>query len=895
MASLNDIRSTFVDFFRKHGHEHVPSSPLVPRNDPTLMFTNAGMVQFKNVFTGMETLPYKRAVTAQKCVRAGGKHNDLDNVGYTARHHTFFEMLGNFSFGDYFKDVAIELAWTLVTKEFGLDKKRLLATVYSEDEEAFGLWRKISGLPEERIIRIPTSDNFWSMGETGPCGPCSEIFFDHGPKIPGGPPGSPDADGDRFIEIWNLVFMQYEQVSKDERLPLPKPSIDTGMGLERVAAVLQGVHNNYETDLFQALIKASAEATGVPAEGSALPSHRVIADHLRASSFLIADGVLPSNEGRGYVLRRIMRRAMRHAHLLGMEDPLLYRLLPVLVREMGQAYPELIRGHALIGETLKIEESRFRKTLSRGLGLLDEASDALGPGDILPGEIAFRLYDTYGFPLDLTQDALKGRGIHIDIEGFNSAMAQQKAEARKAWTGSGEAATDKVWFDLLDQLGPTEFFGYEAETAEGQVLALLKAGKPVKHLKKGDEGIAIVNQTPFYGESGGQVGDRGVIMGPKGAHFDVADTQKKLGKIFAHVGTLQKGSLKVGDTVSLHVDHSRRTHTRANHSATHLLHEALRETLGTHVTQKGSLVDPDKLRFDFSHPKPLSKEELAAVEDLANAAVLQNSPVVTRLMAVDDAIASGAMALFGEKYGDEVRVVSMGTATDGDKGSKAFSVELCGGTHVRATGEIGLIKIIQEGAVSAGVRRIEALTAKAARDYLSAQDAALRQSAELLRVHPSEVAARLALIMEERKKLERELVEAKKKIALGGGANGEAKEEHAVRSIGQVTMLARTVHGIQPKDLRSLVDDGKRQIKSGIVAIVGVTEEGKAGLVVGVTDDLTAKYNAVDLVKAGAAVLGGQGGGGRADMAQAGGPDGARAEAALNAIAERLVGASAAA
>ncbi len=895
MSSLNDIRRTFIDFFRKNGHEHLPSSPLVPRNDPTLMFTNAGMVQFKNVFTGMETLPFKRAVTSQKCVRAGGKHNDLDNVGYTARHHTFFEMLGNFSFGDYFKDTAIELAWTLVTKEFGLDKKRLVVTVYSEDDDAFALWRKIAGLPEDRILRIPTSDNFWSMGETGPCGPCSEIFFDHGPGIPGGPPGSADEDGDRFIEIWNLVFMQYEQVSKTERSSLPRPSIDTGMGLERVAAVLQGVHNNYETDLFQALIRSSVEITGVLAEGAALPSHRVIADHLRASSFLIADGVLPSNEGRGYVLRRIMRRAMRHAHILGTEEPLLYRLFPVLVREMWQAYPELIRGQALIAETLKIEEIRFRKTLARGLTLLDEASGTLKPGDTLAGDVAFKLYDTYGFPLDLTQDALKARNIRVDIDQFNTAMARQRAEARKAWAGSGEAATDKLWFDLLDELGATEFLGYETETAEGEVIALVKGGKPVKQLKKGEEGIVIVNQTPFYGESGGQTGDTGVIMGPKGVHFDVTETQKKLGKIFAHVGTVQKGPLKVGDAVELHADPGRRNATRANHSATHLLHEALRETLGTHVTQKGSLVDPVKLRFDFSHPKPLSKEELSTVEDLANAVILQDSPVVTRLMAVDDAIAAGAMALFGEKYGDEVRVVSMGEASHNDKGARAFSVELCGGTHVRATGEIGLVKVVQEGAVAAGVRRIEALTGHAARNYLAAQDAALRQAAETLRVQPSEVPTRVAQLLEERRKLERELAEAKKKIALGAGGDGAANGSDPVRRVGDVTMFARTVHGIQPKDLRGLVDDGKRQIKSGVVAIVGVTEEGKAGIVVGVTDDLTAQYSAVDLVKAGAVALGGQGGGGRPDMAQAGGPDGASAEAALNAIAERLAAPAAAA
>jgi alanyl-tRNA synthetase len=895
MSSLNDIRSTFIEFFRKSGHEHVPSGPLVPRNDPTLMFANAGMVQFKNVFTSLETLPFKRAVTSQKCVRVGGKHNDLDNVGYTARHHTFFEMLGNFSFGDYFKDVAIELAWKLVTQEFGLDKRRLLATVNAEDAEAFSLWGKIAGLPEDRIIRISGADNFWTMGETGPCGPNSEIFYDHGPEIPGGPPGSPDEDGDRFIEIWNLVFMQYDQVSKNERLVLPKPSIDTGMGLERMAAVLQGVHNNYETDLFLALIKASVEITGVPAEGAALPSHRVIADHLRSSSFLIADGVLPSNEGRGYVLRRIMRRAMRHAHLLGTEEPMLHRLLPVLVREMGQAYPELVRGQALIGETLKIEEIRFRKTLARGLGLLDEATGALKAGDTLVGDVAFKLYDTYGFPLDLTEDALKARNIRVDADQFNAAMARQKAEARKAWAGSGEAATDKLWFDLFDELGATEFLGYETETAEGQVVALLKGGKPVKQLKKGEEGAVIVNQTPFYGESGGQTGDRGVIMGPNGVHFGVEDTQKKLGKIIVHSGVVQKGPLKTGDAVELSVDRARRAAIRANHSATHLLHEALRETLGSHVTQKGSLVDPDKLRFDFSHPKPLSKEELAAVEEIANSVILQDSPVVTRLMAADDAIASGAMALFGEKYGEEVRVVSMGEALTDDKGARAFSVELCGGTHVRATGEIGIVKVVQEGAVAAGVRRIEALTAHAARGHLAAQEAALRQAADVLRVQPAEVPARVAHLVEERKKLERELAEAKKKIALGVSGNGHAAPGDGLRRVGAVTMFARTVHGIEPKDLRGLVDDGKRQIKSGVVAIVGVTGEGKAGIVVGVTDDLTTTYNAVDLVKAGAAALGGQGGGGRPDMAQAGGPDGGSAEAALDAIAERLAGTAAAA
>jgi alanyl-tRNA synthetase len=896
MTSLNDIRTSFVEYFVKHGHAHVASSPLVPRNDPTLMFTNAGMVQFKNVFTGMETPPAPRAVTAQKCVRAGGKHNDLDNVGYTARHHTFFEMLGNFSFGDYFKDIAIELAWNLVTKEFGLDKKRLTATVFSEDDEAHRLWKKIAGLPDSRIIRIPTSDNFWSMGETGPCGPCSEIFFDHGDKIPGGPPGSADADGDRFIEIWNLVFMQYEQLSASERVPLPKPSIDTGMGLERVAAVLQGIHDNYDTDLFRALIRASVEATGVPAEGTARASHRVIADHLRASSFLIADGVLPSNEGRGYVLRRIMRRAMRHAHLLGAEEPLIHRLVPVLVREMSQAYPELVRGEALIRETLHIEEIRFRRTLSRGVSLLDEASAGLGDGGVLPGEVAFKLYDTYGFPLDLTQDALRPRGIAVDLPAFNAAMERQREEARKAWSGSGEAATEKVWFELLDKHGATEFLGYETETAEGQIIAIVKGGKSVKQLKSGEEGAIIVNQTPFYGESGGQVGDRGSIRTAKGAEFEVSDTQKKLGKLFVHSGVAQKGPLKLGDAVELRVDPTRRTAIRANHSATHLLHEALREHLGAHVAQKGSLVDPDKLRFDFSHPKPMSRDDLAAVEDIANAIILQDAPVITRLMAVDDAIASGAMALFGEKYGDEVRVVSMGTALQGEKAGKTYSIELCGGTHVAATGQIGLVKIVGESAVAAGVRRIEALTGNTARNHLGKTDAALREAADILRVRPADVPARVALLMEERRKLERELNEARKKIALLGDAPAASAERaDDIRMVGDVKVFARVVHGIQPKDLRSLADEGKRRIGSGVVTIIGVTDEGKAGVVVGVTDDLVSVYNAVDLVRVAAQAMGGQGGGGRPDMAQAGGPDGARADAALDAIASELAAMSQAA
>ncbi|WP_436637818.1 alanine--tRNA ligase [Microbaculum sp. FT89] len=905
MTGVNEIRTAFLDYFNRNGHEIVASSPLVPRNDPTLMFTNAGMVQFKNVFTGAEHRPYSRAVTAQKCVRAGGKHNDLDNVGYTARHHTFFEMLGNFSFGDYFKDLAIELAWNLVTREFGLDRDRLLVTVYAEDDEAHDLWKKIAGLSDDKIIRIPTSDNFWAMGETGPCGPCSEIFFDHGPHIPGGPPGSPDEDGDRFIEIWNLVFMQFEQVTPDERVSLPRPSIDTGMGLERIAAVLQGTHDNYEIDLFRHLIAASVELTGVPAEGAHGPSHRVIADHLRAAAFLIADGVLPSNEGRGYVLRRIMRRAMRHAELLGVREPLLWRLVPVLVAEMGRAYPELVRAEPLVTETLKLEETRFRKTLARGLDLLNEATAGMAAGAELAGETAFKLYDTYGFPLDLTQDALKSRGIAVDTAGFDTAMARQRAEARAAWAGSGEAATETVWFALRDRVGATEFLGYDTETAEGVVTALLKDGREVSRLEAGDEGIVILNQTPFYAESGGQVGDAGVMRGPDAgpdaagpastnarAVFRVTDTQKKLHAIWAHVGRLEAGALEIGQPLELAVDHARRAAVRANHSATHLLHAALRQVLGDHVAQKGSLVAPDRLRFDFSHPKPVEAAEIETIADLANDVILQNDAVVTRVMDVDEAIESGAMALFGEKYGDEVRVVSMGNppegqpseGTSGSKGSGAnapWSVELCGGTHVRRTGDIGLVAIVGEGAVAAGVRRLEALTGDAARHYLSRQDQRLRSVAAELRVSPDEVEERLKSLLDERKTLERELGQARRKLAMGGGSGGAGPE---IVTVGETKFLGRAVQGVQPKDLRPLADAAKTQIGSGVVAIVGVTEDGKAGLVVGVTDDLTDTISAVDLVRVGAEALGGKGGGGRPDMAQAGGPEGSKAQAALEAI-----------
>jgi alanyl-tRNA synthetase len=890
MTGVNEIRSTFIDFFAKNGHEPVPSSPLVPRNDPTLMFTNAGMVQFKNVFTGQETRPYKTAATSQKCVRAGGKHNDLDNVGYTARHHTFFEMLGNFSFGDYFKERAIALAWELITKTYGLDKKRLTVTVYHEDDEAHALWKKLTGFGDDKLIRIASSDNFWQMGDTGPCGPCSEIFFDHGPKIQGGPPGSDTADGDRFIEIWNLVFMQFEQLPSGERVALPKPSIDTGMGLERISAVLQGTHDNYETDLFKALIAASVDATGVAPTGDAKFSHRVIADHLRATSFLIADGVLPSNTGRGFVLRRIMRRAMRHAHLLGAKDPLMYRLVPALVRQMGDTYQELTRAQALISETLKLEETRFRATLEKGLGLLGEASSKLTSGQVLSGDVAFKLYDTYGFPLDLTEDALRARGITVDNVAFNAAMEKQKDDARKAWKGSGEAATETVWFEVRDKVGATEFLGYDTESAEGVVAALLKDGQPVTSLKQGDEAQIIVNQTPFYGESGGQVGDTGLMRGPKGALFKVTDTQKKLGDVFVHFGVMEKGSLGEGTAVELIVDGARRTATRANHSATHLLHEALRTVLGTHVAQKGSLVSPDRLRFDFTHTKPMSAEEIAQVEAMANAIVLQNAPVETHLMALEDAKQSGAMALFGEKYGDEVRVVSMGQPVPG--ANKAWSVELCGGTHAKRTGDIGLVKVTSEGGSSAGVRRIEALTADGARAYLAAHDEQLREAASVLRVRPEDVVERVKALMEEKKQLEKQLSDAKKQAALGGGSSGGAAAGDAIRTVGDVKLFARSVQGLNPKDLRSLVDDGKKQVVSGVVAIVGVTEDGKAGLAVGVTDDLVKTWSAVELVKAGAEALGGKGGGGRPDMAQAGGPDGSKAGSALEAIEARLAAGS---
>ncbi|MCJ2034357.1 alanine--tRNA ligase [Methylobacterium sp. J-068] len=885
MSGVNEIRSTFLDYFAAAGHEVVPSSSLVPRNDPTLMFTNAGMVQFKNVFTGVEKRPYDRATTAQKCVRAGGKHNDLDNVGYTARHHTFFEMLGNFSFGDYFKPRAIELAWNLITKEFGLSKDRLLVTVYADDDEAAGLWRKIAGFSDDRIIRIGTSDNFWQMGDTGPCGPCSEIFIDQGPALRGGPPGSPDEDGDRFLEFWNLVFMQYEQIEPGNRLALPRPSIDTGLGLERMAAILQGVNSNYETDLFRALIDAVSHAVGRPPEPGNVASYRVIADHLRAASFLVADGVLPGNEGRGYVLRRIMRRAMRHAELLGSREPMMYRLVPTLLREMGQAYPELTRAEGLIAETLRLEETRFRRTLERGLAILDAESRDLSHGQNLSGETAFTLYDTYGFPLDLTQDALKARGIGVDTDAFGQAMERQRKAARAAWTGSGEAATETVWYGLKERVGATEFLGYETETAEGIVTALLREGAETDGLEAGETGLVLLNQTPFYAESGGQVGDTGTLSAA-GLKARVTATEKKLGDLFVHHVTVDEGTLAPNQAVELAVDHARRSAIRANHSATHLLHEALRQVLGDHVAQKGSLVSAERLRFDFSHPKPMDEAEIRAVEDIANAVLLQNTPVVTKLMAQEEAIESGARALFGEKYGDEVRVVSMGEPVAGAPGrAKAFSVELCGGTHARRTGEIGQVSVVGESAVGAGVRRIEALTAGAARRHRAEESRTLAQIAGLLKASPTDVPDRLASLIEDRRRLERDLTDARKKIAMGGAGSGA---DDGIAEIGGVKVMARVVEGVEMRDLKSLADEGKTRLGSGIVAIVGVAPDGKAGLVVGVTPDLTERYDAVALVRAGAGHLGGKGGGGRRDMAQAGGPEGAGAQAAIDAIQAAL-------
>ena len=879
MTSTNDIRRSFIDYFAGEGHARVPSAPLVPQNDPTLMFVNAGMVPFKNVFTGLETRPYVTAASAQKCVRAGGKHNDLDNVGYTARHHTFFEMLGNFSFGDYFKERAIALAWNLITREWGIDPARLTVTVYHTDDEAYDLWRRIAGLPESRIIRIATNDNFWSMGDTGPCGPCSEIFYDHGDHIPGGPPGSPDEDGDRFVEIWNLVFMQFDQAPGGVRTPLPRPSIDTGMGLERIAAVMQGVHDNYDTDTFKALIAESSALSHTAPDGANTASHRVIADHLRTSGFLVADGVLPANEGRGYVLRRIMRRAMRHAHLLGAKQPLMHRLVPALVAEMGAAYPELVRAQSLIEATLKQEETRFRQTLTNGLRLLDEETAGMAPGATLPGATAFKLYDTYGFPYDLTEDALRSAGLSVDRAGFDAAMAEQKRAARAAWKGSGERASDEIWFDIAETLGGTEFIGYAAEEGEGQVVAIIRDGTRIEHAEAGDTVDIVLNQTPFYAESGGQVGDTGWVEGDGGTRGLVTDTQKHLGRVFAHRVTIEGGAVAVGDALHLRVDSGRRGAIRANHSATHLLHEALRQRLGTHVAQKGSLVAPDRLRFDFSQPTAVETARIGEVEADVNRHIRENGTVETRLMTPDEAIAEGAMALFGEKYGDEVRVVSMG-----HEGDRTYSLELCGGTHVRALGDIGLFKVIGESAVSSGVRRIEALTGEAARAYLAGREEKLREAAAVLRASPDEVPARVAALVEDRRRLERELAEAKKALALGGGAGAAPA---GPEQVGGTNFVGQVIDDFDPKGLRGAIDEIKQRIGSGVAMLVGLSG-GRASVAVGVTSDLVGSLNAVDLLRVAVATLGGQGGGGRPDMAQGGGPDGAKADEAMAAVRAAL-------
>ncbi|MGE4313892.1 MAG: alanine--tRNA ligase [Pseudobdellovibrionaceae bacterium] len=879
MKTLQDIRNEFLGYFEKQGHEIVASSSLVPHNDPTLMFVNAGMNQFKDVFTGKDKRPYSRATTSQKCVRAGGKHNDLENVGYTARHHTFFEMLGNFSFGDYFKEDAIAFAWELVTKNYGLAPEKLLVTVHSSDEEAASIWKKVTGFSDSKVIRIPTSDNFWSMGDTGPCGPCTEIFYDHGDHIWGGPPGSPEEDGDRFIEIWNNVFMQFEQLADGSRINLPKQSVDTGMGLERISAILQGVHSNYEIDLFRTIIGTIEDM--VSQKESA--SHRVIADHLRASAFLMADGVLPSNEGRGYVLRRIMRRGMRHAHLLGAKEPLMYRLIPTLISLMGEAYPELKRAEALVTETLKSEEERFKRTLENGLKILDEETGKLSEGDKFPGDVAFKLYDTYGFPLDLTQDALKAKKIEVDTDGFDKQMEAQKAAARAAWSGSGETATEQVWFTLNETIPATEFLGYESDRSEAQILAIVKDGEIADTLNKSETGMIITNQSPFYAESGGQVGDKGVISTDK-AMFAVTDTKKQLGKLWAHVGELKEGTLKKGDAVQMQADGRRRNAIRANHSATHLLHAALRQYVGEHISQKGSLVAPDRLRFDVSQPKPLSAEELKSVEERVNSEIRANTEVVTRLMDRDAAIEAGAMALFGEKYDDEVRVLTMGTVNPETK--FPFSVELCGGTHVRRTGDIGLFKIISEGAVSAGVRRIEAVTGEGALAYFLEQEQRLMDAAALLKTTAAEVPTRVKALLDERKKLEVETANLRKTLATGGGA-GAASAADDVKTIGDVPFAAKVLDGFPAKDLKPMADELKKKLGSAVIALIA-TDEGKASIVVAVTEDLTGKISAVDLVKVGAEALGGKGGGGRPDMAQAGGPNAAAANDAVTAIEKAL-------
>ena len=880
--SLNEIRKTFLKYFEKNGHTIVDSSNLVPNNDPTLMFANSGMVQFKNVFTGLEKRDYKRATTSQKCVRAGGKHNDLENVGYTPRHHTFFEMLGNFSFGDYFKERAIELAWNLITKDFGLDKNKLYFTVFNEDDEAFNLWKKITGFGEDRIIRIPTSDNFWSMGETGPCGPCSEIFYDHGDHLQGGLPGTKDQDGDRYIEIWNLVFMQYEQVTKDKRIDLPKPSVDTGMGLERIAALLQGTHDNYKTDHFLKLINSISDTVKVKPTDKNLSSFRVIADHLRASSFLLAEGVLPSNEGRGYVLRRIMRRGMRHSHLLGAKEPIFYNIFKTLENEMSGNYPELERAQSLIKETLKMEEEKFLVLLERGMKILDDEIEKIDK--VLPGEVAFKLYDTYGFPLDLTEDILKNKSLSLDHEKFNKLMKDSKELAKKNWKGSGDSSVDEIWFGIKDKIGSTEFLGYESNQAEGVILSLIKNNKQSDSLKEGDEGMVILNQTPFYGESGGQVGDNGTISNGNNI-FKVSDVQKKLGNLFVHYGKVEKGNFNLKDNVELKIDIERRENVKAYHSATHLLHESLRRILGTHVMQKGSLVAPDRLRFDFSHMKPISSDEMTKIDEHVNQMVNKKSEVITRIMTPKEGIAHGALALFGEKYGDEVRVVFMG-----EEGNKYFSTELCGGTHVKNTSDIGNFKVVSQSAIAAGVRRVEALRDKQLDEFLKNKEKqsnlSEQKDEETIKVLSEEIkklGGKPNLNKENKKDLIKELNKELEKLSINEIINNKSKNIINDEKINGVNVRMQKIDGLPPKELRRLIDNGKKEIGEGIV-IIFASKDDKVGLAVGITDKLKSKYDAVKFVKNGSEIIGGKGGGGRPDFAQAGGVNKDKIEDAFNSL-----------
>ena len=881
--SLNEIRSAFLNYFEKNDHKIVESSNLVPNNDPTLMFTNSGMVQFKNVFTGLEKRDYLRATTSQKCVRAGGKHNDLENVGYTPRHHTFFEMLGNFSFGDYFKEKAISLAWELITKEFGLSKDRLYVTVFNEDNDAFNLWKKITGLSENRIVKISTSDNFWSMGETGPCGPCSEIFYDHGDHLKGGPPGSSDQEGDRFIEIWNLVFMQYEQVSKEKRINLPKPSVDTGMGLERISALLQGTHDNYEIDHFKKLINSTSEILKKKVDQKNLASFRVIADHLRASSFLIAEGVLPSNEGRGYVLRRIMRRGMRHSHLLGSKEPIFYKILKTLINEMSSSYPELLRAEALITETLKMEEEKFLILLERGMNILEEEMKKITK--IFPGDIAFKLYDTYGFPLDLTQDILRSKSIKVDTKSFDQLMTKRKENAKKNWKGSGDTAIEHIWFKVREKLGSTDFLGYETDNSQGVVLTIIHNGKETDTLTENSEGIIITNQTPFYGESGGQIGDTGFLLGSN-SRFEVTDTQKKLADLHIHIGKLIKGSISKGDTLDLKINSERRSNIRAYHSATHLLHEALRRVLGKHVIQKGSFVGPDRLRFDFSHMKPVSTDEVNKIEKYVNTMVQSKSNVRTRLMTPKEAVENGALALFGEKYGDEVRVLSMGA----DKNTY-FSTELCGGTHVKNTSEIGNFKIISQSAIAAGVRRVEALRDSQLNNYLNSKKIDQQSKDEKLQENIEQIKNQIKSLGGEFDKTEHDLSKLKKhyeKLLINSILADKNKNLIKDEIVNKIKIRFQKVNDLPTKELRTIIDQGKKELKEGIVIAYAIQEQ-KLGIAIGITRELSKKISALDLVKIGSSILGGKGGGGRDDFAQAGGEKIERIEESYKEILKKLI------